>query len=253
MHAPDKYLALHASFQIMKSELSKIGITHVDVPGVFSGSTVSFVGILQEIFLSRRNRSIQELCITKYRLSVGMTDLRFIETVFRISRCEFGLTSKLTADQFLHNGGFTMKKIEFLTSIARAVGAGQESQQLAKYESRRPPSRTCNAPVMKTTCGGITCSVMSEESGIRTCPEPHVTLDGLLTEKILNLIAQVSEKVSMIDLKISDQIETISARMTLVEGRLRLFDKLGSSGVGGSGGGGSGSGGRHQNDCGLYN
>jgi hypothetical protein len=218
MHVPDKYLALHASFQVMKSELARIGISQIDVPGILSGTSVAYIGILQEIFFS--NKYLKYLSINGdrgYRLSPGMTDLRFLETVFRISRAELGVSSKLQVEQFMSNGSFITKKIEFLTCLARAI-------------SRAP---SVAAPTLSSTTQ-CQSSCIVEDTGRYETPIPHPQPPTAscqpdpVIHKILNLISEISKTIGQIDIKISNQIEALSARTTLIEGRLRIYEKVGS-------------------------
>lgn len=200
----DKYLALHASFQVLKKELWNLQITCIDIPGILSGSPLSFIHICQEIFLSPARPELRETCTNTYRLSSGMTDYRFCDTILRISRTELGLNPRLSTEQFLNNGNFVVRRIELLTDIARAV---------YKREGKHRPERTPS-----------TVSLTRPGSSSGGCPETPV--ESTTLRSIFDLIRDINSKVVAMDTKVTEKFEQLEARISLLETRFRVFSSM---------------------------
>lgn len=196
----DKYLALHASFQVLKRELSRLQITCIDIPGILSGSPMSFIHLCQEIFLSPARRELRETCTNMYRLSAAMTDFRFCDTILRIARTELGINPRLSTDQFLNNGNFILRRIELLTDIARAV-----------YKRE-----------------GSSSNQSDKSSTILTTDVPQDPSPTAL-HSILDLIREINSKVISIDLKVTDKFEKLEARISLLETRFKVFNSITNS------------------------
>ena len=199
----DKYLALHASFQVLKKELARLQITCIDIPGILSGSAMSFIHVCQEIFLSPARRDLKETCTNLYRLSPAMTDFRFCDTILRIARTELGISPRLSTDQFLNNGNFILRRIELLTDIARAVykREGLSSSDLSEKSSTlpsRPGSSSGGSP-----------------------PDQSTAL-----RSILDLIREINSKVVSIDNRVVEKFEKLEARICLLETRFKVFSSI---------------------------
>ena len=201
----DKYLAIHASFQVLKKELSNLQITCIDIPGILSGSPMSFIHVCQEIFLSPGRPELRETCINTYRLSPAMTDYRFSDTILRIARTELGINPRLSTEQFLNNGNFVLRRIELLTDIAKAV---------YKREGIHRSEKVSSLPRPGSSSGG--CPDLSH-----TVPSDQATIAC-----ILDLIREISSKVISLDTKVTEKFEQIEARISLLETRFRVLSSI---------------------------
>jgi hypothetical protein len=193
----DKYLALHASFQVLKKDLSRLQITCIDIPGILSGSPMSYILLCQEIFLSPARRELREICTQTYRLSPAMTDYRFCDTILRIARMELGLSSRLSTEQFLNNGNFIIRRIELLSDIAKAV-----------YKREGYHEKVA-----------VTCSTVTSGGSVSSMDPPPSSMST-----ILDLIREINSKIISIDSKVTEKFETIQARLSILETRFKIFE-----------------------------
>jgi hypothetical protein len=206
---PDKYLELNSVFQQVKQALSRLGIRHLDVEGILTGDSVSFLNLIRLIFFSPVRADLASSLQVQYGLSPALSDYKLTETVFRILRNDFATPPKLSIEQFLNGGSFTVKKIELLTDLANHVL--KRSGCLGK-----PPRET---PVPGQ-------AVVVEED--RPVPHPMLTKDKSMDDLHASVVRLVTG-VDQLETKLCRCIENLEARLQIVEGRLRIWDKLAPS------------------------
>ena len=208
---PEKYLQLNAVFQQLKSALSRHGIKQFDVEGILTGDTVAFLGLIRVILLPRINLQ------TKYTLSSDLSDYKFAETLFRICRKEFGIPVKLTIEQFLNCGNFTVKKIEFLIDLCN--GLPDKSNNEAAATKTIPRTKSSILVVEEETQPIIQPTVLP--------PDPKLSKNDDRIDAVHACVCRMGKSLSLLEDKVLTTLETIEARMSILEGRLRIWDKLG--------------------------
>lgn len=116
----DKFFKLNASFRALRAEMALLGLGEIqDVEGCLAGT--SHVLLFRQILFESSPKLVAYLLQT-HGLSPASSDEKLVSTIFRICRSEFaGLVPPLSVDQFLSTKNFALKKIEFLTSLAKGI------------------------------------------------------------------------------------------------------------------------------------
>ena len=235
MKVPDKYLELNAAFQKLKCTLHPMGVKVTDVEGVLTGNSEACVGILHQLFFAPKRTDLATHLLTTYGLAPTNSEFKLVSAVFRIARAEFGLLVKLSVEQFLNGGSFTLKKIEFLTDVAaavsRRVGLG-DKRAISTNESK---SRT----LLQADRRWSMPAVVGEEEKPETAPRPtsashdddteeklhraiDVVMDGV--ESVQHVVGELAERIAA-------NTESLEARLAIIEGRLRIWEKVGGGGT----------------------
>lgn len=220
---PDKYLQLNSAFQQLKCATGKLGIREIDVEGVLTGDSLSLLSLLKVIFFSPTRLRLQTVLSELYGLSPSLSDYKLAETIFRVCRFEFGMTLKLSVEQFLNGGNFTVKKIEFMTDlsnvVARRVGGLKNLKQNSASSS--PKAKVVVEDSVKSPPKAF---VRPSSSPPKSCPD---TISQM--KEIHESVSQLVQSVHQLEDRIGLSIEKIEARLQVVEGRLRIWDKLAPS------------------------
>jgi len=220
---PEKYLQLNAAFQQLRTVLGRIGVKHLEIEGLLTGDPVACIHVLQSIFFSPLRANLANEFLSKYGLAQSNSDYKLVDTVFRIARTEFGITTRLSVEQFLNGGSFTVKRLELLTEIAISVGrrlnavpapAMDQGEKIQYVYQPEPKIR----PV-----------VVEEEESVS--PQPvciHHDPNGFTgnVEKFLHAAKCLHSAVKELEDKVCFNLESLDARLCIVEGRLRILDKL---------------------------
>jgi hypothetical protein len=213
MRIPDKYLQLNASFQRLKGSLSSIGLKTFDVEGILTGDPMSFISLLQQLLFSPSRSEVFQPIVSRHGISPSMSDHRLVSSIFRMARSELGMCPSLSVEQFLLPESFTIKKIELVTELITL---------LKKSCSLSPPDMTHRQSCPKT----LVVEDEDERCGPpRPIPEVSTSVDALI-EKLYEAVQQMAGSISELDCRIKSEFECIDARLSLLEGRLRLLDKL---------------------------
>jgi hypothetical protein len=234
---PEKFLVLHARYSAMKSDLAKLDVTDIDTAGVLSGEGSSCVSILRDIFLSR----LPPTLLGSFHISPALSDAKLAESIYRFIRAELHVNPKLTVEQFLQNGAFTQRKIELVSEIARAVGKRFEKKREENEHRPDKPPEQCLEPrppidesvlpsppepfeKVESVPVGPTLPVFS---GIPTLPVSPTVFPPSLDSKVLELCLNLSKKLEYMDSKFTSSIESLENRITIIESRIRVQEKLG--------------------------
>jgi hypothetical protein len=243
---PEKFLVLHARYSAMKSDLAKLDVTDIDTAGVLSGEGSSCVSILRDIFLSR----LPPTLLGSFHISPALSDAKLAESIYRFIRAELHVNPKLTVEQFLQNGAFTQRKIELVSEIARAVGKRFEKKREENEHRPDKPPEQCLEPrppidesvllsppepfeKVESIPVGPTLPVFSGVptlpvfSGVPTLPVSPTVFPPSLDSKVLELCLNLSKKLEYMDSKFTSSIESLENRITIIESRIRVQEKLG--------------------------
>ena len=103
------------------SELKQINYpqTELNLKGIAQGIPKAFLPIVHHVFLDYSISLAQYFASKEYEF-YGKTDSRFMETVYKVLRDEFGYKPQLTREQFL-TIGFAERKIIFLCAILKLL------------------------------------------------------------------------------------------------------------------------------------
>jgi hypothetical protein len=212
MRIPDKYLHLNAVFQQLKVALSRIGIKQMDVEGILTGDSTAFINLLRLILFSPLRPHLASDLEARHNLTPTLSQYKFTETLFRVCRKNFNVPVRLTIEQFLNGGNYTVKKIEFVTDLCNYVfsysGTGTAvAKPLPAPKTMLVVEDTAQPAVRPISAG----------------PSP----DTMLVEKIHKNVSQLVSSLKNLEEKVVGSLEDLEARMTVMEGRLRIWDKLG--------------------------
>lgn len=182
------------------------------------------MNLLKVIFFSPARADLQMLLSEKYGLSPVLTEYKLAETMFRICRLEFGMALKLSVEQFLNGGNFTVKKIELITDLSNVI-AKRVGGSLKPKRDSESSNRMGNVVVedgMKSPPKPFARPASSSPSN--SCPETIYQMN-----QIHESVSQLVQSVNQLEDRIGRSIENIEARLQVVEGRLRIWDKLAPS------------------------
>lgn len=103
------------------SELKQVRYSHceLDLKGIAQGIPKTFLPLLHHVFLDYSIPLAQYFSSKEYDL-FGKTDLRFLETVYKILRDEFGYKPQVTKEQFL-SIGYAERKIMTVCTILKLL------------------------------------------------------------------------------------------------------------------------------------
>lgn len=103
------------------SELKQVHYSHceLDLKGIAQGIPKTFLPLLHHVFLDYSIPLAQYFSSKEYDL-FGKTDLRFLETVYKILRDEFGYKPQVTKEQFLAIG-YAERKIMTVCTILKLL------------------------------------------------------------------------------------------------------------------------------------
>lgn len=205
---PEKYLHLNAVFQQLKLALSRVSIKQMDVEGILTGDSLAFISLIKLILFSPLRPQLASSLQTNHNLNSNLSDYKFTETLFRVCRKDFGVPVRLTIEQFLNGGNFTVKKIEFLTDLCNYVCANSFSP--------KPLSPPKSFLVVEETAQPTVRPVSAEKKA-----------DNVLVERIHQSVSQLVTSLKKLEDKVITSLEDLDARMSVMEGRLRIWEKLG--------------------------
>lgn len=220
---PEKYFQLNAAFQQLRTVLGRLGIKHIDVEGLLTGDPISCIHVIQMIFFSPVRSLLANDFLVKYGLAQSNSDYKLVDTVFRIARTDFSLTPRLSVEQFLNGGSFTVRRLELLTEIAIAI-----SKRCTVKPDSQPDCLEHNINGSVLFEPKAVRPVVVEEDGESVPPKP-VCIDGAkkdVTENFLHVTKSLHSAVKELEEKVCSSIESLDARLCIVEGRLRILDKL---------------------------
>lgn len=217
---PEKYLQLNAAFQQLRTVLGRLGIKHLEVEGLLTGDPITCIHVIQIIFFSPLRKHLAFEYLAKYGLSQSNSDFKLVDTVFRICRAELGISTRLSVEQFLNGGNFTVKRLELLTEIAIAIG--KRCKCTLKQEdcnSTHSENSQISRPV-----------VVEEEDCIPpqpiNCEERTTVNKDDRMDSLLHATRSLHTTVRDLEEKFCCSLESLDARLCIVEGRLRILDKL---------------------------
>ena len=125
------------------SELKQVHFpqSELDLKGIAQGVPKAFLPALHHVFLDYSISLAQFFASKEYEL-YGKTDLRFLETVYKVLRDEFGYKPHVTKEQFL-TIGFAERKIISLCDILKLLRG--------KHEEMNPKSSKLDRKKGKST------------------------------------------------------------------------------------------------------
>lgn len=206
MTVPEKYLQLSAAFQVLKSALGSVGIKQLDVEGILTGDTMAFISILRHLPLPPAQ--------------TVNSDYKLVSGVFKFARSDLSLSPKLSVEQFLLSGSFTLRKMEFVTDLVQQLK--QRNLIDRKYPFPTNVARESTPPLPSRLSPSI---VVEDEPD--QCPSPVKSLPiEPLIEKLLHSVHALSDSVAALESRLDSQFENVEAKIALLEGRLRIIDKL---------------------------
>ena len=140
------------------SELKQIRYpqSELDIKGVAQGIPKAFLPIVHHVFLDYSILLAQYFASKEYDL-YGKTDLRFMETVYKVLRDEFGYKPQLTREQFLAIG-FAERKIILLCAILKLLREKHDelNPKGGKSEKKKVKQSCVNAQLNGTNINGTT-------------------------------------------------------------------------------------------------
>lgn len=218
---PEKYLQLNAAFQQLKTALHRIGVNQLDSEGLLTGDPMACMSVIRLIFFSPSRQTLTQHLVNQYGLSPASSDYKLIETTFRISRNEYACTPKISVEQFMNGGGFTVKKLEFLTNLTNLVadrlGAVCDSRFTGVCKERTLYSQpvvveeeACSAPV-PVAFSGATCRDSKDSNQIT---------------KLFSSVYTLVDSIKSLDSRLASSFESLDARLCIVETRLRMTENL---------------------------
>ena len=142
------------------SELKQIHYpqSELDIKGVAQGIPKAFLPIVHHVFLDYSISLAQYFASKEYEL-YGKTDLRFMETVYKVLRDEFGYKPQLTREQFL-TIGFAERKIIVLCEVVKLLrekhdeltpkGGKSEKKKAKLVSDNNGTTKECSDKVIST-------------------------------------------------------------------------------------------------------
>ncbi|XP_064637418.1 centrosomal protein of 44 kDa-like [Lineus longissimus] len=137
-----------------------------DIKGLTQGQSNSFFPIYHYLFVNYSqpfSQKIMEMNIELY----GKTDLRFIESMYKILRDMFHYKSPITKEQFFA-GGFIEKKVIMCTDIMRLVFEKHQSLKPKQVKAFKVPGPFAYGNTKPVKSGSANSSVDSTCSSSRT-------------------------------------------------------------------------------------
>lgn len=133
------------------SELKQVHFpqSELDLKGIAQGIPKAFLPALHHVFLDYSISLAQYFSFKEYEL-YGKTDLRFLETVYKVLRDEFGYKPHVTKEQFL-TIGFAERKIISLCDILKLLRGKHEEMNPKSSKSDKKKGKSAQLPSGEST------------------------------------------------------------------------------------------------------
>jgi hypothetical protein len=184
------------------------------------------IAVIQLIFFSPARQALSQHLLQEYGLSSGCSDYKLVETTFRIARNEFACTPKLSVEHFLHSSGFTVKKLEFLASLSNGV-----ADRVSMYEQPKAKSKKNQIRAPQYTEPDL----IEEEAAQAPVPLAFAAATGCnesfdvsQANRIVTSVNSLHASVKRLDERLAVAFESLDARVSIIEARMRMSEKLSS-------------------------
>jgi hypothetical protein len=143
-----------------------------------------------------------------------LSDYKFTEAVFRTCKKDFGIPVRLTVEQFLNTGNFTLKKIEFVTDVCNFVLKRFANSSTDPLKKESPPKSF------------LVVEEPNEPEVPRAVVAQTKSNDQQVLDKIHDKVYRLVESLHDLECTFVTKLEDLEARMSIMEGRLRIWDQL---------------------------
>ena len=141
---------LHGNIEKLRDHLRRVHYdSALQVDALAAGEPAGFLPLLHFVLLRHSHAVARWLAERGYELS-AKTDLRFVETVYRLARVELGYRHALTSKQFL-SPGFAERKVLFVIDLLRLVQEKHAAMSLEREKSRKIAPGECADSVQRLT------------------------------------------------------------------------------------------------------
>ena len=139
---------LHGNIEKLRDHLRRVHYdSALQVDALAAGEPAGFLPLLHFVLLRHSHAVARWLAERGYELS-AKTDLRFVETVYRLARVELGYRHALTSKQFL-SPGFAERKVLFVIDLLRLVQEKHAAMSLEREKSRKIAPGECADSVQR--------------------------------------------------------------------------------------------------------
>ena len=206
---PSRFHPLQDSFERLSRVLRKSNFpsSALDIEGCLLGIPNALIPPLRHLLFEVSKQTASEFA-DKYGLSPTNAYSKLVEIAFKILRFDFDSHPQITVAQFL-GVGFAQKKIEVVCVLAEKL-----KKPAMSFKSSKVPSESSREAPQPAVSPG--------EPSTHPVTEPPT--------KPVNPIDEILSQVETLNLRFTnfqDRLETISARLTLLETDRRISIALG--------------------------
>eukprot|EP00474_Spongospora_subterranea_P009230 CRZ09688.1 hypothetical protein [Spongospora subterranea] len=210
------------AFERLRRLLPKIRYhRQIDASLAMAGSPELHLPLMHYVLLGYSKDVAKQIALAGYEL-MGKSDLQFISEAFRMLADIFQYHPSISAKQFLSRG-FAERKLHMMADVILAV-IERKKRLLPPVSSTSRRLSIHPASVVRTLKDA---SQPQELPSPRASPPPMPTahVQDRLDENSVDLIAAVTDRLSSLETSVKTFFESLNARVTIIEGRIRFLEQ----------------------------